>query len=252
VFSSNKFYFSFFSIMILFSFSTLFAADETLAITTYYPSPYGNYNTLAIGTTAPYAKLDIWGYSGATWNSPANAAILVTSTYTDSTYLPGIYWRTTNNNPTYAKAGLFLGQSGTGTVIYLYNSNNYASGMTGGAYLNPGASSWGFSSDARLKTNIKDLSNGLDIITRLNPVSFNWKNEVGKTNKLRFGLLAQDVLKVLPGIVDNNANPNKEGIKYYGTNYGDLIPFLISAVKEQQKEIEGLKEEVQQLKRKKK
>jgi hypothetical protein len=47
-------------------FSTLcFAADETLTITTYYPSPYGSYNnltvanSLSIGTTSPAGKLDV-------------------------------------------------------------------------------------------------------------------------------------------------------------------------------------------------
>ena len=60
-----------------FWYSACFAADETLTITTYYPSPYGSYNQLTttgdtylattsankvgIGTTSPAEKLEVSG-----------------------------------------------------------------------------------------------------------------------------------------------------------------------------------------------
>jgi hypothetical protein len=70
VFKSSKFWFSFFVSLILVSFSySLFAADETLTITTYYPSPYGSYKNL----TAP-------GVIGQIQNVTPTTDITTTST----------------------------------------------------------------------------------------------------------------------------------------------------------------------------
>lgn len=69
-----------FSLLFLFYLSSVFAADETLTITTYYPSPYGSYNefkvasntwlayssgSVGIGTTGPNAKLEVYGSANA-------------------------------------------------------------------------------------------------------------------------------------------------------------------------------------------
>jgi hypothetical protein len=51
----------------LFCPAIIFAADETLTITTYYPSPYGSYNNLTVanrlgvGTASPNYKLSVFG-----------------------------------------------------------------------------------------------------------------------------------------------------------------------------------------------
>lgn len=59
-------------LIFLFGLFALCFADETLTITTYYPSPYGSYqdlyvaNTLGIGTTAPTGPLQVTvGTTGA-------------------------------------------------------------------------------------------------------------------------------------------------------------------------------------------
>ncbi len=51
--------------VLFFAFNTFAFADESITITTYYPSPYGSYNQLYvadklnIGTTTPYARLNV-------------------------------------------------------------------------------------------------------------------------------------------------------------------------------------------------
>lgn len=92
-------------------------------------------------------------------------------------------------------------------------------------------------SDLRLKENIVVLD-GLDIISRLTGVSFNWK----KDGTPSAGVIAQEVEVVLPEAVHTDA----EGIK--SVNYDALIAPLIEAVKAQQVEIEALKNEVETLK----
>ncbi|MEP6514023.1 MAG: tail fiber domain-containing protein [Parafilimonas sp.] len=54
-------------------------------------------------------------------------------------------------------------------------------------------------SDARGKTNIRDLNYGLKDIMKLRPVKFNWKNNADEGDKL--GVIAQEIKKVLPEVV---------------------------------------------------
>jgi len=92
-------------------------------------------------------------------------------------------------------------------------------------------------SDARLKTGIFDLEYGLEEVMSLNPVSYFWKNE--SDGKRNIGLLAQDVQEVVSEAVVEGDGPDK----LLGLRYEQLIPVLINAIKEQQRQIEELKTE---------
>ncbi|WCO01744.1 tail fiber domain-containing protein [Psychroserpens ponticola] len=107
-------------------------------------------------------------------------------------------------------------------------------------------------SDRRNKTNIVSLNYGLKDIMKLNPVSFNFKTDPNGDVKL--GLIAQDVLKVIPEIVkthdwktDENGNKIKKELERMGVFYSDLIPVLIKAIQEQQKLIDTQKTELNNL-----
>ena len=89
-------------------------------------------------------------------------------------------------------------------------------------------------SDRTMKDNIEDLVGALETINQIQPVSFNWKT----TGKKAYGVIAQEIEQVLPEIVSEDAN----GIKSVG--YTQLIPFLIQAVQELQKEVDELKSKV--------
>jgi trimeric autotransporter adhesin len=104
-------------------------------------------------------------------------------------------------------------------------------------------------SDARLKSNIQDLNYGLESIMNLNPVSFSWKDD--KLNVKRLGLIAQDVEKIISEVVDKGNDPSQT----LGINYSELVPVLIKGMQEQQRQIETarqdnleLKKEIQSLK----
>jgi hypothetical protein len=59
-------------------------------------------------------------------------------------------------------------------------------------------------SDARLKKNVEALDSGLDVLSKLRPVSFYWKEdtEQGREDKrLQYGFIAQEVQEVLPEVV---------------------------------------------------
>lgn len=90
-------------------------------------------------------------------------------------------------------------------------------------------------SDARLKTGIKKISSAIELIDRIKPVSFYFKHS-DKENEKSFGLLAQELELILPELVTtSNSSEQLKSINYIG-----LIPILLAAIKEQQKEIEYL------------
>ena len=59
----------------------------------------------------------------------------------------------------------------------------------------------------------------------------------------KIGVLAQDVQKVFPELVTKGDN------EMLAVNYQGLVPVLINALKEQQKEIETYRNEVSELKK---
>ncbi len=89
-------------------------------------------------------------------------------------------------------------------------------------------------SDGRLKKNIVDLEYGLKEVLSLQPVRYNWKDPKDTNNKI--GLIAQDTRKIVPEVVYGD-----EAKENLGMSYSELIPVLINAIKEQQKQIEDLK-----------
>jgi hypothetical protein len=108
-----------------------------------------------------------------------------------------------------------------------------------------------FSSDRRLKTNIKPITDALTKVDSLTAFTFNWNNlantVAGYCTDLRVvGLYAQDVQKVQPEAVklapfDNNGNDQSiSGENYLTVQYEKLVPLLIQAIKELNKKIEQL------------
>ncbi len=93
-------------------------------------------------------------------------------------------------------------------------------------------------SDIRLKENIQPVGNALDKIMKLNGVTFTWKENKEKG----MGVIAQDVEKVFPEIVRTG---KESGMK--GVNYDSLIAPLIESIKEQQKQINDLKAQINEL-----
>jgi hypothetical protein len=97
-------------------------------------------------------------------------------------------------------------------------------------------------SDNRLKENVKNIDNGLSIIDQLNPVSFTWKDPKKALKGVVYGLIAQDVEKILPEIVKEHNILGKPDDEFYKTvNYEQIIPFLIKSIKELKEEIDILK-----------
>jgi hypothetical protein len=96
------------------------------------------------------------------------------------------------------------------------------------------------SSDERLKDNIELISNPIEKVQSLKGVTWNWNENADELQQTlpNVGVIAQDVEKVLPELVTNRDNG------YKGVDYAKLTGLLIEAIKEQQKEIDSLKEKL--------
>ena len=97
------------------------------------------------------------------------------------------------------------------------------------------------SSDKRLKQDILPIENALNKILMLTGVTYNWNKEFDPDLHLddneHIGLLAQDVEKIIPQIVSTDTSKNQ----LKSVSYTELIPVLIEAIKEQQTQINELK-----------
>ena len=100
------------------------------------------------------------------------------------------------------------------------------------------------SSDIRLKDNIKTLKGSLENVKKLRGVEYD-RTDLRMHGDKRYhqlGVIAQEIEKVYPDIV----NEDDDGMKT--VSYQQLIPVLIEAVKEQQNQINDLKQEIVKLK----
>lgn len=132
----------------------------------------------------------------------------------------------------------------TATISGTTSSTNKTTGalvVTGGVGiggdLNVGGDIAAFAtSDSRLKENINPLTNALSKLDKISGVTYNWNSISGKnTNTNEVGVLAQEILEVLPEAVVKRDNG------YYAVDYEKIIPLLIEAIKELKSEVNQLK-----------
>ena len=91
-------------------------------------------------------------------------------------------------------------------------------------------------SDARVKDNVKTIDNALEKVTKLRGVSYT-RNDI-EDKSIKVGVIAQEVLKVLPEVVSQDENDK------YSVSYGNITGVLIEAIKELKQEIEELKKQI--------
>jgi hypothetical protein len=91
-------------------------------------------------------------------------------------------------------------------------------------------------SDARFKTNIFPISSSLEKIKQISGVEFDWIPDVKHGYEGHdVGVIAQELEKVLPEVVTTRDNG------YLAVKYEKIVPLLIEAIKEQQKQIDELR-----------
>lgn len=134
--------------------------------------------------------------------------------------------------------------SATNTIIIGYEATSYASNsitLGNSSITNFYCATQTISSlsDSRDKTNIQKSSYGLDIIEKLNPVTFEWdQRDGGKKGLKDLGFIAQELQESddeYLKLVDSN-DPER-----LQASYGRLIPVMVKAIQELQEEVKNLK-----------
>ncbi len=106
------------------------------------------------------------------------------------------------------------------------------------------------SSDLRFKTNVRSITSPLEKVKSLRGVFFNWDQksfpDKNFSDNTELGFIAQEVEKVLPEVVSKDKTP--EG--YRSVKYDKVVALLVEAIKEQQKQIDSLRFQLDSLTKK--
>ena len=106
-------------------------------------------------------------------------------------------------------------------------------------------------SDRRDKTDIQTISEGIDFIKQLKPVTYTWNTrDKAKVGIKSAGFIAQDLLSLqkassIGANLDLVSENNPEKLE---ARYNNLLPVMVKAIQDQQTIIEQLKKELAELK----
>jgi Tfp pilus assembly protein PilN len=108
------------------------------------------------------------------------------------------------------------------------------------------------------QNNVKPVTNSLETVARLQPVSFNydkaWAERLKISPKQQYGFVGTDAKSAVPEIITIQAKDYTVGKNAYRSatltkvDYESLIPLLVGSIKEQQQQIDALRQEIQSLK----
>ena len=129
--------------------------------------------------------------------------------------------QTLNNNSNVHFEGLMVGQT---------------SGSTANTIRCTGDVVAFYSSDERLKDNITPIKNSLEKVGQLKGYEFDWNDKQEVYEGHDVGVIAQEVEKVVPEIVETREHDGYKAVKYE-----KLVPLLINAINELKAEVEELK-----------
>ena len=206
----------------------------------------GGLTTTGVLTVQPSAT------TGSVGSLPTGASI-ITNSNTNNYHV----FRNSPDNSTYSGIVMqdnniggyvIYGNSGVGDKMYIagYSAVDILVGITDN--INPASrttiasfSSSGMSvtsltetSSIKYKENIKPISNALEQLSKLQGVIY---DRIDTGVKQEAGLIAEDVFKVLPNLVQLDDEGNPMGVKYT-----KLTAYLIECIKELKLEIETLKQ----------
>ena len=191
------------------------------------------------------------GYGAQTWDVAANEANFFIRDVTNGSRLP---FRIRPNAPTSsldidASGNVRIGTSESATAKLhvegdayvketLYVLNNVSLGLES-------------PSDRKLKTDIREFANATALLASLQPKTYQYNRakypDMHFPNSMQYGLIAQEVEEVLPGLVSDIQHPT--GTDFKSVNYVGLIPILVQGIKEMQGKINSQQHELEVLRK---
>ena len=119
---------------------------------------------------------------------------------------------------------------------------------------------YAYTSDRRLKENFRPIENAVDKVKAIGGFIFDWRKDMMEKHdftpdqqKDDAGLIAQEVQKVMPAAIKRapfdhdltKPNQSKSGEEFLTVQYEKMVPLLVEAIKEQQKQIDELKQKLE-------
>ena len=142
-------------------------------------------------------------------------------------------------------ATIRIGTVGTQTKTFVAGVNGVMTGGTGTPVLIDASGQLGtISSSARFKDEIQDMGESTEGLLRLRPVTFRYKAQ--PEGRTQFGLIAEEVEKVMPELVVCSSSGEVETVLYH-----EMPAMLLNELQKQQRQIEELQmqqREIQELK----
>lgn len=131
---------------------------------------------------------------------------------------------------------VFIGPYTTSTTFELEVSGQAAKSS---------GSSWTVVSDKRFKKDIQPYTDGLDQLVQIQPVTFKYNDRSAMNSDMEHvGVIAQDLEQIAPYMIDPFTRDNEE---YLAVNNSAMTYMLINAIKDQQRQIDELKSQLEDL-----
>lgn len=243
-------------------------ADTSFGVYGYVGTGYGVYGN-RYGTTGSKAGVagvsaSTSGGSGTDGTVGAVGVFGQLSATTGGAYSAAV--RGANMSTTGNGVGVAGYQNGSGWGVYGYSASGtggrfytgsasasvYAVYSDGHAYKSDGNASWSIASDENLKTNIRPFTDGLNVISQINPIWYQYNGKAGtRAGEDHVGVLAQDMQAAAPyTVAPMKAFASQDDVK--GTdilsyNPSALTYVQINAIKELNDKLQQMQSQMAQL-----
>lgn len=214
---------------------------------------------VGIGTASPSDRLQVAGNARVGLINPANTttfpqdgnrlyfsgttAGISNSDNTDPIY---IYRHNSAGDQSQLRVNVGDNTQAQDALVVGYTSGGFQERIrlqTDGNALKPGGGTWATLSDRRTKKEITPFEDGLNVLTKINPVTFKYNGlyNTVDNDQNHVGIIAQEVQPIAPYMIGTQTTEQQELLNYDGGTY--MIYILVNAVKQQQQQLETTMQE---------
>jgi hypothetical protein len=174
-----------------------------------------------------YQKIDLATNGGTRMSITSTGDVFIGATSATNVEKLGVTFNSQD------RLGLVLNDTYTGgatsQIAIQFRRNGSA---IGSVTTTTSTTSYNITSDYRLKEDFKNYS-GLDLISQIKTYDYKWK----KSENRMFGVIAHELQDIIPYAVTGE----KDAKEMQQVDYSKLVPILVQAIQDQQKQIEELK-----------